>query len=71
MTVVGGLRNMSDHELRSLAAFVSDIDLNEVHPLDVPTPEGADLENGADLFDSDCKTCQGRKGEGKASKESP
>jgi cytochrome c553 len=71
MTVVGGLRTMSDHDLRSLAAYLADIDLDEVFPLDVPTPEGADVENGEDLYQSDCKTCHGRKGEGKASKESP
>jgi cytochrome c553 len=71
MTVVGGLRTMSDHDLRSLAAYLSDVDLSEVYPLDVPTPEGADLENGEDLYQSDCKTCHGRKGEGKKSKDSP
>jgi cytochrome c553 len=71
MTVVGGLRSMSDHDLRSLAAYLASLDLDEVHPLDVPTPEGADLESGEDLYQGDCKTCHGRKGEGKASKESP
>lgn len=71
MTVVGGLRSLSDHDLNSLAAYISDIDLAEVQPLDVPTPGGASTENGEDLYLSDCKTCHGRKGEGKASKESP
>ncbi len=71
MTVVGGLRTMSDHDLESLAAYLSDIDLDDVYPLDVPTPEGAKLENGEDLYQSDCKTCHGRKGEGKKSKDSP
>ena len=52
-------------------AYLSDVDLSEVYPLDVPTPEGADLENGEDLYQSDCKTCHGRKGEGKKSKDSP
>jgi cytochrome c553 len=71
MTVVGGLRTMSDHDLRSLAAYLADIDLDEVHPLDVPTPEGADVAAGEELYQADCRTCHGRKGEGKASKESP
>lgn len=71
MTVVGGLRSMSDHDLRSLAAYLSDIDLMAVQPLDVPTPEGADLAVGEELYQDDCKSCHGRKGEGKASKESP
>lgn len=71
MTVVGGLRTMSDHDLRSLAAYLANIDLDEVYPLDVPTPEGADIANGEDIYKYDCRTCHGRKGEGKSSKESP
>lgn len=70
MTVVGGLRNLSQHELESLAAYLSDIELDEVAPLDIPTAPG-DVENGEDLYQWDCKTCHGRKGEGKATKESP
>jgi cytochrome c553 len=71
MVVVGGLHNMSDHDINSLAAYLADIDLDAVYPLDVPTPEGADIDNGEDLYKGDCKTCHGRKGEGKASKDSP
>ncbi|MBP6582888.1 MAG: c-type cytochrome [Chromatiaceae bacterium] len=71
MTVVGGLRNLSDADLQSLAAYLSDIDLAAVSPLDIPTPEGADLENGEDLFQGDCKSCHGRKAEGMKRKESP
>lgn len=70
MTVVGGLRNLSQHELESLAAYLSDIDLDEVAPLDIPTAPG-DVENGEELYEGDCKTCHGRKGEGKRRKESP
>jgi len=70
MTVVGGLRNLSQEDLESLAAYVSDIDLSEVSPLDIPTAPG-DTENGEDLYKGDCKTCHGRKGEGKKRKESP
>lgn len=71
MTVVGGLQSLSDHDLESLAAYLADIDLAKVHPLDVPTPEGADVASGEELYESDCKTCHGRKGEGKPRKESP
>ena len=71
MTVVGGLRNLSDADLQSLAAYLSDIDLAAVSPLDIPTPEGADLENGEDLYQGDCKSCHGRKAEGMKRKESP
>jgi cytochrome c553 len=71
MVVVGGLHNMSDHDLNSLAAYLAEIDLDAAYPLDVPTPEGADIDNGEDLYKGDCKVCHGRKGEGKASKDSP
>lgn len=71
MTVVGGLRNLSDEDLQSLAAYLSDVDLAAVSPLDIPTPEGLDLENGEDLYQGDCKTCHGRKAEGMKRKESP
>jgi cytochrome c553 len=70
MTVVGGLRNLSQGDLESLAAYISDIDLAQVAPLDIPTAAG-DVENGEDLYKGDCKTCHGRKGQGKTRKESP
>lgn len=71
MTVVGGLRNLSKEDLESLAAYLSDIDLATRSPLDIPTPEGAEVENGEDLYQGDCKTCHGRKAEGSKKKESP
>jgi cytochrome c553 len=71
MTVVGGLRNLSDADIESLAAYLSDIDLAAVSPLNIPTPDDADLENGEDLFQGDCKSCHGRKAEGMKRKESP
>jgi len=70
MTVVGGLRNLSDEDTQNLAAYLSDIDLAAVSPLNIPTPE-ADAENGEELFQGDCKTCHGRKAEGMKRKESP
>ncbi len=70
MTVVGGLRNLPQEDLDSLAAYISDIDLDEVAPLEIPTGPG-DAENGKDLYKGECKTCHGRKGEGKSRKESP
>ncbi|HSO84001.1 c-type cytochrome [Thiocapsa sp.] len=71
MIVVGGLRTLSDNDLASLSAYIASIDLDAVHPLDVPTPEGADVENGEEIYQSDCKTCHGRKAEGNKRKESP
>jgi len=70
MTVVGGVRNMSDEDLANLAAYISDVDLDEVAPLDVPALAG-DPEEGEDLYMDDCKTCHGKNGEGKSKKKSP
>lgn len=70
MTVVGGMRTLSRQDLESLSAYISDIDLSQVAPLDIPTAPG-DVEEGEDLYKWDCKTCHGRKGQGKARKESP
>jgi cytochrome c553 len=70
MTVVGGVRNMSDEDLANLAAYISGVDLDEKAPVDVPTLAG-DVDAGGDFYDSDCKTCHGKNGEGKAKKKSP
>jgi cytochrome c553 len=71
MLVVGGLQTADDHDLMDLAAYISDLDLAEDYPLDVPGPEGASVRKGKRLYKGDCKTCHGRKGEGKTRKESP
>ncbi|MBK1643570.1 hypothetical protein CKO25_02630 [Thiocapsa imhoffii] len=71
MVVVGGMRGLSDSDLASLAAYIAAIDLDEVHPLIVPTPEGADVDNGSSLYRSDCRTCHGREAEGNPRRESP
>ncbi len=71
MLVVGGLHTASDEDLTNLAAYISDIDLAAVYPIDVPGPDDADAKGGKRMYKSDCKTCHGRKGEGKSRKESP
>lgn len=70
MTVVGGLRNLSEEDIASLAAYISLIDLDEVAPLNIPTAPG-DVEEGEEMYKNDCRSCHGRKGEGNARKESP
>ena len=70
MTVVGGLRNLTEEDVASLAAYISEIDLAETSPLNIPAAPG-DVEEGKDLYKGDCKTCHGRKGEGKRKKDSP
>jgi cytochrome c553 len=70
MTVVGGLRNLSQADIESLVAYISLIDLDEVAPLDIATAPG-DIEEGEEMYKNDCRSCHGRKGEGNSRKESP
>jgi cytochrome c553 len=67
MVVVGSLRTADEQDLINLAAYISELEAD----LDVPGPEDASARRGAKLYKSDCKTCHGRKAEGKARKESP
>ena len=67
MVVVGSLQTADDQDLVNLAAYISDLDVT----LDVPAPEDGNARSGKRMYKSDCKTCHGRKGEGKSRKESP
>ena len=67
MVVVGSLQTAEEQDLVNLAAYISDLDVT----LDVPGPEDGDARSGKRMYKSDCKTCHGRKGEGKSRKESP
>jgi cytochrome c553 len=67
MLVVGGLKTADDEDLMDLAGYISDLDIE----LDVPGPEDGSVRSGAKLYKYDCKTCHGRKAEGKSRKDSP
>ncbi|NBC12180.1 MAG: c-type cytochrome [Gammaproteobacteria bacterium] len=67
MLVVGALKTAEDQDLVNLAAYVSDMELD----IDVPGPEAGSARSGRRLYRYDCKTCHGRKAEGKTRKESP
>jgi len=67
MIVVGGLQVAEESDLMNLAAYISDLELD----LDVPGPEDGSVRSGSRTYRYDCKTCHGRKGEGKSRKESP
>jgi len=67
MLVVGGLRTADEQDLADLAGYISDLDIE----LDVPGPEEGSARKGRRLYKYDCKTCHGRKGQGKGRKESP
>ncbi len=67
MIVVGGLKTADDKDLMDLAGYISDIDIE----LDVPEPEEGSARSGRRLYKYDCKTCHGRKAQGKSRKDSP
>ena len=70
LTGCGSVNFSPRGEGRSSTVSLSTIDLDEVAPLEIPTGPG-DVKNGKDLYKGECKTCHGRKGEGKSRKESP
>lgn len=67
MLVVGGLKTADDRDLMDLAGYISDLDVE----IDVPGPDEGSARSGRKLYKYDCKTCHGRKAEGKSRKDSP
>ena len=71
MVTVGRLDSMSEKDMEDLNAYIASIDLKkEVPEFEIPTYKG-DAERGKELYKDDCKTCHGRKAEGKKKKEAP
>jgi cytochrome c553 len=71
MVTIGRLDSMTDKEKDDLAAYVASIDIQKEAPtLTIPTFTG-NAKKGKKLYKGDCKTCHGRKAEGKPKKEAP
>jgi cytochrome c553 len=70
MIVTGNLKNISEKDLHDLSAFIFNINLDEKAPLNIKNIAG-DAKKGKKLYKNDCKTCHGRQGEGKESKNTP
>lgn len=71
MTSVGRLASMSDKEKEDLAAYIASIDLKKLNvPMDIPEFTG-NARKGKKLYKGDCKTCHGKKAEGKIKKKAP
>ena len=71
MNVVGRIKQLSPQDMFDLNSYIANINLDENYPLDIPVPKKGDAKNGKDLYQGDCKTCHGKKAEGKDSKDSP
>ena len=71
MVTIGRLDSMSEKDMEDLNAYIASIDIKkEVPDFQIPTFKG-DAERGKELYDDDCKTCHGKKAEGKKKKEAP
>lgn len=71
MNVVGRVKQLTAKDMFDLNSYIASINLDEKYPLDIPVPAKTDVAKGEELFQDDCKTCHGRKAEGKDSKDSP
>ncbi len=71
MLEIGGMRDLDEKKSKDLAAFLAAIDLDKHYPLTIPKPMQGDPVKGKELFMDDCKTCHGKKANGKAKKDSP
>jgi len=71
MVTIGRLDTMSDKEKDDLTAYIASIDIQKEAPtLTIPTFTG-NAKKGKKLYKGDCKTCHGKKAEGRVKKKAP
>lgn len=71
MMTIGRMNTLTEKEKDDLYSYIASIDIQKEAPtLEIPTYLG-DAKKGKKLYKGDCKTCHGRKAEGKAKKGAP
>jgi len=71
MMTIGRMDKLTAKEQDDLYSYISSIDIQKEAPtLEIPTFTG-DAKKGKKLYKGDCKTCHGKKAEGKPKKEAP
>jgi cytochrome c553 len=71
MSVISGLQSMSEEEMEAVAEYIAGINLDEHDPyFDVHHGKGS-VDKGEEIFQDECKTCHGKKAEGKPKKGAP
>ena len=60
----------AERDFQDVAAYLASLDLSSDRRFDIRATTG-DVEEGKDIYRSDCKNCHNRDGYGKASKEAP
>ncbi|MCB1774440.1 MAG: c-type cytochrome [Gammaproteobacteria bacterium] len=61
----------TEADYRDVAAYLSSLDLSSDEMFNISSRIGGEVDEGKDIFNSDCKNCHNRDGYGKASKEAP
>ena len=71
MMTIGRMDKLTAKEQDDLYSYIASIDIQKEAPtLEIPTFTG-DAKKGKKLYKGDCKTCHGKKAEGKPKKEAP
>ncbi len=71
MSVISGLQGMSEEDMEGVAKYIAGINLDEHDPYFDVHHEGGDAKKGEEIFQDECKTCHGKKAEGKPKKGAP
>lgn len=71
MSVISGLPDMTEEQMEAVAKYIASINLDEHDPYFDVHHEGGDIEKGKEIFKEECKTCHGKKAEGKPRKGAP
>ena len=71
MMETSGLAHMSDSDIEDVAAYLASLDIGADARFDVVQRLPGDPAEGEETFMDDCKTCHGKDGKGKESKDSP
>lgn len=71
MSVISGLQEMSEEDMEAVAKYIASINLEEHDPYFDVHHKGGDPEKGEEIFQDECKTCHGKKAQGKPKKGTP
>ena len=71
MMETSGLAYMPQSDIDDLVAYLSSLEIARDARFNIVQRMPGNPENGEELYDDDCKTCHGKKGEGKEKKDSP
>ena len=71
MVETSGLKTMSDKDLEDIAAYYASLDLGKYQRFAILQRLPGNAAEGKEVYLDECKTCHGRKGEGKPKKDAP